>query len=47
MVVNKLNPNNLNIMILSSTVPDDITYDKVEPWFSTNYTDRGKNEQDF
>ncbi|GLV32816.1 Nardilysin [Carabus blaptoides fortunei] len=40
MVINKLNPDNVNIVILSSIVPDHITYDKIEPWFSTNYTDR-------
>ncbi|KAK4875109.1 hypothetical protein RN001_011531 [Aquatica leii] len=40
MVLNKLSPDNMNIMINSTQVPADITYDKLEPWFKTQYTDR-------
>lgn len=43
MVLNKINPDHMNIMILSSTVPEDIQYDKIEKWFSTLYTDKGKS----
>lgn len=43
MVLDKLNPKNVNIMILSSTVPENIKYDKQEPWFSVDYTDLGIN----
>lgn len=31
----------MNIMVLSSSLPEEIQFDKVEKWFSTNYTDRG------
>lgn len=40
MVLSKLTPESMNIMVISSTLNEDIVYDKVEPWFSTNYTDR-------
>ncbi|KAF5289998.1 hypothetical protein FQR65_LT11664 [Abscondita terminalis] len=39
MVLDRIDPNNMNIMISSSEVPEGITYDKLEPWFKTQYTD--------
>lgn len=44
MVLNNLVPEKMNIMILSSTVPEEIQYDKTEKWFSTNYTEKGTSD---
>lgn len=41
MVMSYLRVDNMNIMVLTSTLPDGIQYDTVEPWFNINYTARG------
>lgn len=41
MVLNNLVPNKMNIMISTSELPNNITYNKIEPWFKTEYTDMG------
>ncbi|KAF2885664.1 hypothetical protein ILUMI_20515 [Ignelater luminosus] len=40
MVFDHLVPDKMNILVMSSTVPDHTVYDKVEPWFKTQYADK-------
>lgn len=39
-VLNKLSPDSVNIIILDSTLGDNI-YNQMEPWFSTRYVSKG------
>lgn len=41
MVVDHLVPQNMNIMIFDTKLPDGLSYDKVEPWFKTPFIDKG------
>lgn len=41
MVMSYLRVDKMNVMILTSTPPNGLKYDKVEPWFNMNYTVRG------
>lgn len=40
-VLDRLNAESVNIIVLDSTLNDDV-YNEVEPWFSTKYFSRGK-----
>lgn len=41
MVVDHLIPERMNIMIFDTKLPAGLSYDKVEPWFQTPFTDTG------
>lgn len=41
MVMQYLVPDKMNIMVSNSDIPG-VTFDKVEPWFKTQYAERGK-----
>nr|CAI5844579.1 unnamed protein product [Callosobruchus analis] len=40
MIMDLLEPNKMNVMVLSKKLPENIEYDKTEKWFGTKYTDR-------
>lgn len=37
-----LDPEKMNIRVLSKTLPNGLKFDKIEPWFGTKYTSLGK-----
>ncbi|XP_018577073.1 nardilysin [Anoplophora glabripennis] len=37
-IVDHLNPEKVNIRVLSKTLPNGLKFDKIEPWFGTKYT---------
>lgn len=42
MVLNHLVPDKMNIMVFDQKyLPEGMSYDKIEPWFKTPYTDLG------
>lgn len=41
MVLNHLVPQSMNIMIFDRKLPPGMSYDKIEPWFKTPFSDKG------